>query len=635
MARILELGAEGFLSYGNIKLQLEDSLIQLLGDNGVGKTNLITVLTEALFSKNPRGYAKGELLNRSGKFKSATIYVKFLGKDGSTYVATTIRNKTTAKVSLTKDGVDISAHTAKGTFELIEEVLGMNYELFLQYTYQSSRFPTEFLLATPKARRDYLSNLLDLNTINEDIEKVAQATKEAKAKLDILNKETLKATAALKALGDISQLIDVDMPALECAIADAKAEYDNLVNLTAEHVRASALLNSKIADRDKQVSALKRLVKPMPPTMPVMPIVKKPRTNELSDAKAEVADVMRRLGTVKSALADCKVALSKLKKPAEFCYACGHALDNAKALEMFLDEQNRLLELDKLRTNELANLQQALPELQGIVADITTRAGHWEKYDKEVITFDIKSNAYAADIAKYAAQEQELKENISRLTCEIENIVLPSYSKQLETEAYNHYTGLLAELNNAAFYKTKLDKVADIKSTLDSLSKETAIYTTRQKDLETLSKALKEILAKTIEGGIKTIERVTNKYLTEFNSKAFLRFSVEEDKVSVGCLFDGEEVSISTLSTGQFSRVSISTLLALRELLGKGNGLNFLMLDEVVGVLDNDGKEGLIDILTNMKGLSVFLVSHEWYHPMLSRLRVRYKPDGLSEIVKE
>ncbi len=635
MARILELGAEGFLSYGNIKLQLEDSLIQLLGDNGVGKTNLITVLTEALFSKNPRGYAKGELLNRSGKFKSSTIYVKFLGKDGSTYVATTIRNKTTAKVSLTKDGVDISAHTAKGTFELIEEVLGMDYELFLQYTYQSSRFPTEFLLATPKARRDYLSNLLDLNTINEDIEKVAQATKEAKAKLDILNKETLKATAALKALGDISLLIDVDVPALECAIADAKAEYDNLVILTAEHARASASLNSKIADRDKQVSALKRLVKPVPPTMPVMPVVQKPNTNELSDAKAEVADVMRRLGTVKSALADCKVALSKLKKPAEFCYACGHALDNAKALEMFLDEQNRLLELDKLRTNELANLQQALPELQGIVADITTRAGHWEKYDKEVITFDIKSNAYAADIAKYAAQEQELKENISRLTCEIENIVLPPYSKQLETEAYNHYTGLLAELNNAAFYKTKLDKVADIKSTLDSLSKETAIYTTRQKDLETLSKALKEILAKTIEGGIKTIERVTNKYLTEFNSKAFLRFSVEEDKVSVGCLFDGEEVSISTLSTGQFSRVSISTLLALRELLGKGNGLNFLMLDEVVGVLDNDGKEGLIDILTNMKGLSVFLVSHEWYHPMLSRLRVRYKPDGLSEIVKE
>lgn len=635
MARILELGAEGFLSYGNIKLQLEDSLIQLLGDNGVGKTNLITVLTEALFSKNPRGYAKGELLNRSGKFKSSTIYVKFLGKDGSTYVATTIRNKTTAKVSLTKDGVDISAHTAKGTFELIEEVLGMDYELFLQYTYQSSRFPTEFLLATPKARRDYLSNLLDLNTINEDIEKVAQATKEAKAKLDILNKETLKATAALKALGDISLLIDVDVPALECAIADAKAEYDNLVILTAEHARASASLNSKIADRDKQVSALKRLVKPVPPTMPVMPVVQKPNTNELSDAKVEVADVMRRIGTVKSALADCKVALSKLKKPAEFCYACGHALDNAKALEMFLDEQNRLLELDKLRTNELANLQQALHELQGIVADITTRAGHWEKYDKEVITFDIKSNAYAADIAKYAAQEQELKENISRLTCEIENIVLPPYSKQLETEAYNHYTGLLAELNNAAFYKTKLDKVADIKSTLDSLSKETAIYTTRQKDLETLSKALKEILAKTIEGGIKTIERVTNKYLTEFNSKAFLRFSVEEDKVSVGCLFDGEEVSISTLSTGQFSRVSISTLLALRELLGKGNGLNFLMLDEVVGVLDNDGKEGLIDILTNMKGLSVFLVSHEWYHPMLSRLRVRYKPDGLSEIVKE
>ena len=108
MAKIVELGAEGFLSYGKIVLRLEEGLTQLLGGNGVGKTNLITLLTEALFSKNPRGYSKGELINRSGKYKSATIYVKFIGNDKSEYVAKTVRNKTTAKVTLTKDGEDVS-----------------------------------------------------------------------------------------------------------------------------------------------------------------------------------------------------------------------------------------------------------------------------------------------------------------------------------------------------------------------------------------------------------------------------------------------------------------------------------------------------------------------------------------------
>jgi recombinational DNA repair ATPase RecF len=61
------------------------------------------------------------------------------------------------------------------------------------------------------------------------------------------------------------------------------------------------------------------------------------------------------------------------------------------------------------------------------------------------------------------------------------------------------------------------------------------------------------------------------------------------------------------------------------------NNLNVLFLDEVVSVLDDQGKERLVEVLLK-ENLNTFIVSHNWSHPLLEKLEVVKNDDGVSNI---
>jgi ABC-type taurine transport system ATPase subunit len=50
--------------------------------------------------------------------------------------------------------------------------------------------------------------------------------------------------------------------------------------------------------------------------------------------------------------------------------------------------------------------------------------------------------------------------------------------------------------------------------------------------------------------------------------------------------------------------------------------INVLFLDEVIGVLDEEGRERLIEVLLKEHELNTFLVSHGWSHPLLNKINV-------------
>ena len=59
--------------------------------------------------------------------------------------------------------------------------------------------------------------------------------------------------------------------------------------------------------------------------------------------------------------------------------------------------------------------------------------------------------------------------------------------------------------------------------------------------------------------------------------------------------------------------------------------INILFLDEIMGVLDEVGKESLIDILRKEKDLNTLLVSHEWSHPLIPKINI-IKKNKISRI---
>ena len=77
----------------------------------------------------------------------------------------------------------------------------------------------------------------------------------------------------------------------------------------------------------------------------------------------------------------------------------------------------------------------------------------------------------------------------------------------------------------------------------------------------------------------------------------------------------------------------IVILLSIRSLLSKigGNYINLLFLDEITGVLDDAGKEKLIDILQEENNLNVFLISHDFTHPLIEKVSIQ-KENNISHI---
>lgn len=50
--------------------------------------------------------------------------------------------------------------------------------------------------------------------------------------------------------------------------------------------------------------------------------------------------------------------------------------------------------------------------------------------------------------------------------------------------------------------------------------------------------------------------------------------------------------------------------------------INVLFLDEVTNVLDEAGKEKMVEILLGEENLNTYIVSHGWTHPLLSKIEV-------------
>jgi ABC-type molybdenum transport system ATPase subunit/photorepair protein PhrA len=58
--------------------------------------------------------------------------------------------------------------------------------------------------------------------------------------------------------------------------------------------------------------------------------------------------------------------------------------------------------------------------------------------------------------------------------------------------------------------------------------------------------------------------------------------------------------------------------------------INVLFLDEVINVLDEGGREKLVEVLLE-EDLNTFLVSHQWEHPLLEKMHI-VKHGGISRI---
>ena len=213
MITLKQLQWNNCFSYGsNNELLLDDNTVtQIIGTNGTGKSSIPLIIEEALYNKNSKGIKKADIPNRYIG-NGYNIRLTFT-KDEDTYVVS-IDRKTSVKVKLEKNGEDISSHTATNTYKTIQDTIGVDFKTFSQLVYQNTNASLQFLTATDTNRKKFLIDLLHLENYVELFDIFKEAARVVSLEINGIQAklDTIEKWLADNKLGDTNILPMLDLP---------------------------------------------------------------------------------------------------------------------------------------------------------------------------------------------------------------------------------------------------------------------------------------------------------------------------------------------------------------------------------------------------------------------------------------
>ena len=573
-------------------------LTQILGENGSGKSSIPLILEEVLFNKNSKGVKKISIPNRNLD-GSYSISLSF-EVDNTQYLIELHRSKT-LKIKLFKDGEDISSHTATNTFKTIEGILGLDFKTFSQLVYQSPVGSLEFLTATDAVRKKFLIELLNLSKYVDYFELFKSLLKDYNLKLSVLDSKVDTITSWLNKndLGGMKVL-----PIIKFG-KNTEKEEETLGILLTEFKNISNI-NKKITKNNHYKEQLAKV--------------------DLSAATSikaiEIQSYDDLTGLIGTWTGLGRAAINKVNKANELgneCPTCKQSIDTE-----FKD--NYIQELLDKSTEYEKKVSVAEKE----ITDIKKNNADFNKKQRIEREFQSLFNSVDNDLDVKLVNPDD----ISIKVIELKKVIKGIKEEESDTNTEN----LKRERNNTKISIIKEQK-DEFKAQLAEVSTELIIVQNLYNNLDILRKAFSTngLIAYKIENLVKELEELVNDYLAKLSDGKFtLEFAVLKDKLNVNITDNGVAVDIEALSSGELAKVNTSTLLAIRKLMNSisKSRINVLFLDEVISVLDTLGRELLVEVLLEEKALNVYLVSHEWENPLLSKIVVS-KDKEISRVLND
>jgi len=579
------------------ELILDESILtQVLGGNGVGKSSIPLIIEEIFFNKNSKGTKKVDIPNRNLDSEGYFLGLDF-DVDDVDYTISITRKKS-LKIKLTKNGEDISSHTATNTFKTIEEILGIDFKTFSQLVYQNTNSSLQFLTATDTNRKRFLIELLNLNKYVEYFETFKGLVKDYNNQVISLESKisTLEAWLSKNNLEGMIVLpkldLDINSEKDEEALGALTAEFKNISQKN-KNISANNLYKSQLARLDiKSVAGI--------------------------DAQKGSSDsFIQAIGDYKSQKSAANKALKHIESLGDECPTCSQEIDSAFKEGLKSGYKDIVSEMELLLT-----------EFNDKVTKVKENNALFDKKQKIETEFE----------SLYRAIDNNLPEELlhaGELEAKILSIKTILKEKRVQIQYIIDENSRIDKNNTTIQIIT--EQREGFEQQLEVALSEVKDLSITYSNLEVLKKAFSTngLLAYKIEYLVKELETIVNEYLSELSDGRFtLTFAVTNDKLNVELTDDGRDVDILSLSSGELARVNTSTLLAIRRLMNSisKSQINVLFLDEVISVLDDPGRERLVDVLSRETKLNTFIVSHEWSHPLLAKLNI-VKENNISKLI--
>ena len=596
MITLKQLQWNNCFSYGaDNELLLDDNTVtQIIGTNGTGKSSIPLIIEEALYNKNSKGIKKADIPNRY-QGNGYNIKLTFT-KDTDSYTVS-IDRKTTVKVKLEKNGEDISSHTATNTYKTIQEIIGVDFKTFSQLVYQSTNASLQFLTATDTNRKKFLIDLLHL----EGYVELFDVFKEESRKLTVEISGTQAAVDTVQKWLSDNKLSDSNiLPMLDLRI-NTEEEEKEFRHLTKEIENISEK-NKKISKNNQLIGLLGQID---------LQDLQNPSVMERKSYDA----LQEEVGNFTQIAAGSKRLVAKLEQLGDVCPTCEQEVDPSFKQSLVDTESRKMLESEKQiyeiekRIKQIKRDNNEFTRLQTLEADWKDI---YRSVDRTLPTALLDKNELASRLESVRAELLQCKEQLERTAKENEKRTKHNTRIQVIQEQTDSFLKQSEELQEV------LEKQQGLASNLDVLKK---AFSTNG------------LLAYKTENLVKELEEMANTYLPELSDGRFtLEFVVSNDKLNVQVTDDGKIVDILALSSGELARVNTATLIAIRKLMSSisKSKLNILFLDEVIAVLDDTGREKLVEVLIE-EDLNTYIVSHGWTHPLLDKIEV-VKEENISRL---
>ena len=596
MITLKKLQWSNCFSYGpDNEIRLDDTTVtQIIGTNGMGKSSIPLIIEEALYNKNSKGIKKADIPNRYIN-NGYDICLNFT-KDANDYTIT-INRRSNVKVKLEKNGEDVSSHTATNTYKSIQEIIGIDFKTFSQLVYQNTNASLQFLTATDTNRKKFLIELLQLEKYVELFEVFKVASKEIA--LDVAGVESSISTIEKWLLdNNLSDTTILPMLNEEISTEDDEKQLHHLMTEV-----------SNISEKNKKISknnSLKSMLRS----------IDLAEAQNISVEGLESYDSLQsEVGSLNQISAGSKKDIAKLEKLKDVCPTCEQAIDSSfkqglvdAAEQSEIEAKSRIDDLEK-KINEIKANNKLFSSKQQVERDWNDLYRSIDQslpsdlVDEEELNERIRRIQVVLGSAR-TKQEEQRKENERRVRSNTRIEIVQERTEELS-----------AELDVAV---SKLAKVKELSSNLEVLKK---------------SFSTNGLVAYKIENLVKELEELVNYYLTELSDGRFtLEFVVNNDRLNVQIGDNSAIVDILALSSGELARVNTATLLAIRKLMSSisKSRINVLFLDEVINVLDELGREKMVEVLLE-EDLNTYIVSHGWTHPLLEKVEV-VKSDNVSRL---
>ena len=317
-------------------------------------------------------------------------------------------------------------------------------------------------------------------------------------------------------------------------------------------------------------------------------------------------DLQGEVGSLSQSVAGAKRLLDKLSKLGDKCPTCEQDVDADFITSLLSLETTKIMQA-KEKQNELERRISEIKQNNARFRDSQQIQKDWEDLFRSI---DQSLPSSPLDKQELTSRAERISERISDAKRRL--IQVARDNEQIT----KRNTRIQVILEQTEEFQRELFEQQEL---LD-------IETEDSSNLEVLKKAFSTngLLAYKIENLVKELEELTNHYLAELSDGRFtLEFVVSNDKLNVQITDNGNIVDILALSSGELARVNTATLIAIRKLMSSisKSRINILFLDEVINVLDESGREKLVEVLLG-EDLNTYVVSHGWTHPLLDKVEV-------------